>query len=111
MITIDKLEEMRIKLRKKYTLFIIIGIIVTLIILGIVITYNIPIEFTIFGVVLIIILAFICTHKQAKEYNLAFKNYFVKSSLEKNIYKPKLSTRKWYLTFYNCINKYDVYGR
>lgn len=83
MITFEQLDEMRQKLKKKYTIFIIIGVIVSLIGLIISLAMEMPPIFLFVGAVLTFIIAMICCHKQAREYSLAFKNYFVKSSLEK----------------------------
>ena len=83
MMTFEQLEAMRIALKKKYTLFIIIGVIV---VGGLAIgTYLFQLHpiFVMIGVVLTLLISMLCTSKQAQEYSLAFKNYFVKSSLEK----------------------------
>ena len=81
MITLGQLEEMRIALKKKYTLFIIIGLIVVA--LGVIISIILewPPMISMVGVMIVFFIALICTSKQAKEYSLAFKNYFVKSAL------------------------------
>ena len=83
MITFEQLEEMRVALKKKYTLFIIIGLIVVAITALISVILNWPPILVMVGLVLTFIIALICTAKPAKEYSLAFKNYFVKASLEK----------------------------
>lgn len=83
MITFEQLEGMRIALKKKYTLFIIIGVIVTAITTIITFIFQMPPILVIVGMVLTFIIALICTGKQAREYSLAFKSYFVKSSLQK----------------------------
>ena len=83
MITFEQLEEMRIALKKKYTLFIIIGIIVVAITSIITFIFKMPPILVIVGMVLTFIIALLCTGKKAREYSLAFKSYFVKSSLEK----------------------------
>lgn len=83
MITFGKLEEMREALKKKYTLLIIIGIMVVVGIALIIFALELPFPFIVFGLICYILIAVLCTSKQAKEYSLAFKNYFVKSTLEK----------------------------
>ena len=83
MITFEQLEGMRIALKKKYTLFIIIGVIVTAITTIITFIFQLSPILVIVGMVLTFIIALICTGKQAREYSLAFKSYFVKSSLQK----------------------------
>lgn len=81
MVTFEQLEEMRIALKKKYTLFIIIGLIVVAVAALISFIFDFPPVLVMIGGALTFIIAMFCTSKQAKEYSLAFKSYFVKSSL------------------------------
>lgn len=83
MITFEQLEEMRIALKKKYTIFIIIGIILMAIAAIISYIFEFPPVFVMIAGVLTFVIAAIVCSKPAKEYSLAFKNYFVKSSLQK----------------------------
>lgn len=80
MITFEKLEEMRVKLRNKYIVFIILGIILSILFL---LVFKIDKRFFMVFLIILLIIAIICTYKQSREYKLAFKNFFVKSSLEK----------------------------
>ena len=77
--TYETLEEMRIKLRNKYTLWATIIISIAIIILLIIKEPTVPIITLIAG----FLLMFLFTRKSAKEYSLAFKDFFVKSSLTK----------------------------
>ena len=81
MVTFEQLEEMRIALKKKYTLFIIIGLIVVAVAALISFIFDFPPVLVMIGGVLTFIITMFCTSKQAKEYSLAFKSYFVKSAL------------------------------
>ena len=81
MVTFEQLEEMRIALKKKYTLFIIIGLIVVAVAALISFIFDFPPVLVMIGGVLTFIITMFCTSKQAKEYYLAFKSYFVKSAL------------------------------
>ena len=83
MITFEELEEMRIALKKKYTIFIIIGLIVVAIAALISFIFEFPPVLVMVGGVLTFVIAALVCSKPAKEYSLAFKNYFVKSSLQK----------------------------
>lgn len=87
MITFEQLEAMRVALKKKYTLLTIIGIIVLIVAAIVILSMELPFTFgfsliMVVGVVYLII-ALALTSKQAKEFSLSFKSYFVKSSLEK----------------------------
>lgn len=83
MITFEELEKMRIALKNKYTICTIIGI---LLIVGVGVgTYLLELHpiFIVMAIIISILIGVIFTAKQAKEYSLSFKKYFVKSSLEK----------------------------
>lgn len=83
MITIEQLETMRKNLKKKYQLFIVLGIIYSIIcvMFAFALQSEVPFIFITVGIVVIFIIATIITSTPAREYNLAFKDYFVKSSL------------------------------
>lgn len=78
--TFEKIDEMRVKLRNKYIFFIVLGLILFLLFL---LYFDLNLNFIYFLIVIYIIVVFIFTHKPAREYKLAFKDFFVKSSLIK----------------------------
>ena len=79
MITLKQLEELRKKLRNKYIFCIIITLVITIILVVITKEPIYSISMIMFGY----IITYIFTNKLAKEYSIAYKNYFVKTSLEK----------------------------
>ena len=78
MITIEGLEQDRIKLKNKT--FLVIGITAGIIILLALIFQTIEILF--FGIIAILLFPALFTAKQKREYILKFKNYFVQSALK-----------------------------
>lgn len=114
MITFEQLDELRLQLKKKYTTFIIIGVIVALIGLIISIMLEMPPIFMFIGGVAVFIIAMICCAKQAREYSLAFKNYFVKSSLQKIFtdlnYQPESGISRAVIASTNMMRMGDRYS-
>lgn len=78
MITIEELEQDRIKLKNKT--FLVIGITAGIIILLALIFQTIEILF--FGIIAILLFPALFTAKQKREYILKFKKYFVQSALK-----------------------------
>ena len=90
MITLEQLEEMRLKIKSKLTTIIAIAILA-----GIIIVLTGAEPFLLIIVVMgAIILGVLLTHKQRIEYTLAFKKFFVNTSLQSIFTDLKYSPEK-----------------
>lgn len=104
--TYEKLEEMRIRLRNAYLLGGTITVVATTVFILI---FKAP-ELILFGLVAGLLLTMLCTKNKSREYSLAYKDFFVKKSPIKYIYKFNISTRTRNFTFNNRLHKHDEYG-